>query len=105
MDGATNVVDARDLRLRHTRGDPCVPGCDWTPDNARKGWDGCIYGNVLPRKATKQTKRRVDPHADDHSTDAARTTLDLLASDLATIAFDNPSIARPAASGAMATSR
>lgn len=27
-----------------------IPECIWTPDNARKGWDGCIYGPDRPIK-------------------------------------------------------
>jgi tetratricopeptide (TPR) repeat protein len=27
-----------------------IPECIWTPDNARKGWDGCIYGPDRPVK-------------------------------------------------------
>jgi len=30
-----------------------IPDCIWTPDNARKGWDGCIYGNGTPSKPIK----------------------------------------------------
>jgi hypothetical protein len=51
--GVTSVVltvtidcDTREISFE-------IPECIWTPDNARKGWDGCIYGNPRPSKPTK----------------------------------------------------
>jgi hypothetical protein len=35
------------------------PHCIWTPDNARKGWDGCIYGNGTPSKGTNRQARLI----------------------------------------------
>ncbi|MEO6184260.1 MAG: hypothetical protein ABIP71_14370 [Verrucomicrobiota bacterium] len=68
------------------------PECDWTPDNARKGWDGCIYGNGTPRgnKTNKTARLILTPVTT--VLPPPITTVDLVTSNLTTIAFDNPSI-------------
>ena len=75
----------RELTLEFPRG-------TWMPDAARKGWDGCIYGNG-PRGGTKTNKTArliltplttVPP--------PPILAVDLLTSNLTSMAFDNPSI-------------
>jgi hypothetical protein len=67
------------------------PFCEWTPDAARKGWDGLIYGNGPRGSKTNQTARLiVTPLTTVPSSPI--TTIDLIASNLTHVAFDNPSI-------------
>ena len=44
--------DTREMTLQ-------IPDCIWTPDNGRKGWDGCIYGNGTPSKGLKGSGRLI----------------------------------------------
>ena len=92
MNGATSVVMTvtLDCRTRELMLD--FPFCDWTPVNARKGWDGCIYGNG-PRGGSKTNKTaRLILTPLTNVVPPAITNLDLIATNLATVAFDNPSI-------------
>src|SRR6185295_18201797 len=52
MGGATNALMTVTFDCRTREVILEFPAGNWTPDNARKGWDGCIYGNSPPR-ATK----------------------------------------------------
>jgi len=67
------------------------PDCIWTPDAARKGWDGCIYGNSPPSKPVKKTAAlilkpvTIDPLP-------PITTLDLRSTSASGLVFDDPSI-------------
>lgn len=92
MNGATSVVMTvtLDCRTREVMLD--FPFNDWISDAGRKGWNGCIYGNG-PRGGAKTNKTArliltpltpVPP--------VAITNLDLIATNLSRVAFDNPSI-------------
>jgi hypothetical protein len=70
------------------------PAGNWTPDNARKGWDGCIYGNSPPRATKTNKTARVFLTPLPSPASAPITMLDLVVSNLATVAFDNPSITK-----------
>lgn len=68
-----------------------VPACDWTPDAARKGWDGIIYGSTPRGTKTNKTARLVITPPYNPSAPPV-TAFDLLAGQLAQLAFDNPVI-------------
>jgi hypothetical protein len=59
--GVTSVVMTVHLDLSSREVSIEFPYCIWTPDNARKGWDGCIYGNGTPSKGlgTNKTARLI----------------------------------------------
>ena len=89
--GVTSAVMTVTLDCRTRQVSLAFPQCDWTPDYARKGWDGLIYGPE-PRGSTTKKKSTAFLPA---STDAAGipvSSLVLLSSNLGTIAFDNPAI-------------
>lgn len=61
MNDATSVgllitvdCDTREMTIE-------IPHCDWMPDNARKGWDGCIYGPDRPVKKPTSAKLVITP--------------------------------------------
>ena len=92
MGGATSTVMTVTLDLRTREVSLDFPCCAWTPDAVRKGWDGLIYGNS-PRGGSKtnQTARLVlTPLTTVVSPPI--TSLDLVASSLTQVAFDNPTI-------------
>src|SRR5205085_3280980 len=67
------------------------PDCIWTPDTARKGWDGCIYGNSPPGHSTKKTAALVlTPRTT--TVLPPITTLDLKSTSAGGMIFDDPSI-------------
>ena len=89
--GVTSAVMTVTLDFRTREVSLEFPFCDWTPDAARKGWDGLIYGNGPRGSKTNQTARLiVTPLTTVPSPPI--TTLDLIASNLTHVAFDNPSI-------------
>ena len=92
MGGATNaqLTVTFDCRTREVTLE--FPSCTWTPDAARKGWDGCIYGNRPPRGSTGNRTARLILTPVTPVTSPPVTMLDLVASNLTEIAFDNPSI-------------
>jgi hypothetical protein len=65
--------------------------CSWTPDGARKGWDGLIYGNGPRGSTTNKTSRLVLTPLTTVLL-PPMPTLDIIASNLTTLAFDNPTI-------------
>jgi hypothetical protein len=67
------------------------PSCSWTPDAARKGWDGLIYGDGPRGSKTNKTARLIVTPLTAVASPPI-TSLDLLASNLTQVAFDNPSI-------------
>ena len=92
MAGATNAQLTVTLDF-HTRGVTLeFPSCTWTPNVARKGWDGCIYGNRPPRGSSGEKTAKLILTPLTTVTSPPITALDLLTSNLTTIAFDNPSI-------------
>jgi hypothetical protein len=89
--GVSNALMTVTLDLRTRELSLEFPFCTWTPDAARKGWDGLIYGNGPRGSTTNKTARLIlTPLTTTPSPPI--TTLDLLASNLTTVAFDNPSI-------------
>jgi hypothetical protein len=92
MSGATSVVMTVTLDCRTRELTLAFPFCDVAPDAARKGWDGCIYGNV-PRGGTKTNKAAryvFTPLAP--APPVPVTNLDLIVTNLPVVAFDNPSL-------------
>jgi hypothetical protein len=63
--------------------------CLWTQDSARKGWDGCIYGNSRPPGAHRGARFTLTPLTT-IATPIAEITL--VANGLPEILVDNPSI-------------
>ena len=92
MDGATNAQMTVTLDCRTREVTLAFPSCTWTPDAARKGWDACIYGNRPSRGSTGNKTARLILTPVTPVTSAPITMLDLVASNLTQIAFDNPSI-------------
>lgn len=92
MGGATNALMTVTLDCRTRELTLEVPAGNWTPDNARKGWDGCIYGNRPPRATKTNHTARVILTPQTPTLPPPITTLTLVTSNLTTIAFDNPSI-------------
>ncbi len=90
--GATGAVMTVTLDCRTRELTLEFPSCSWTPDTARKGWNGSIYGNHPPRGSVGDQTARVilTPLATVISPPI--TTVDLLTSNLTQIAFDNPSL-------------
>jgi hypothetical protein len=91
MGGATSAVMTVTLDCRTREVTLDFPLCTWTPDAARKGWDGCIYGNG-PRGSTTNKNARLVLTPLTTVASPPITTLDLIASNLTQVAFDNPSI-------------
>jgi hypothetical protein len=89
--GVTSVVMTVTLDCRTREVSLDFPFCEWTPDAARKGWDGVIYGNGPRGSKTNQTARLVFTPLTTVASPPI-TTIDLLASNLTHVAFDNPSI-------------
>jgi hypothetical protein len=54
--GVTQAVMTVDIDCFTGEMSLAFPHCIWTPDNARKGWDGCIYGNGTPSKGLGTNK-------------------------------------------------
>jgi hypothetical protein len=92
MNGATSAVMTVSLDCRTRELTLDFPLCSWTPDAARKGWDGCIYGNALRGGSTTNKNARLILTPLTSTTPAPITNLDLTASNLTQVAFDNPSI-------------
>jgi hypothetical protein len=90
--GVTSVVMTVTLDCRTRELSLDFPFCGWTPDNLRKGWDGLIYGNG-PRggSTTNKTARLVLTPLTTVASPPI-TSLNLVASNLTSVAFDNPSI-------------
>jgi hypothetical protein len=89
--GVTSAVVTVTLDL-HTRELSLeFPQCTWTSDPARKGWDGLIYGNE-PRGSTNKPNARVVITPTPNPALPSIPTLSLLASNLPTLAFDNPAV-------------
>jgi len=68
------------------------PSGTWMPDASRKGWDGCIYGNHPPRATKTNKTARVILTPLTTVPPATITEVGLVTSNLATLAFDNPSL-------------
>jgi len=88
--GVTSVVMTVTLDCLTHEISVAFPFCIWTPDNARKGWDGCIYGNPKPDRTNKTARLILTP-----STTLSLppiTEVALLASGLSEVLLDNPSI-------------
>jgi len=69
-----------------------IPECLWTQASGRKGWDGCIYGNPRPPKATS-AKLVLTPNPPLVPRLRIGTVpLALLASGLAEIGLENPTV-------------
>ena len=92
MDGATNALMTVTLDCRTRELTLEFPAGNWTPDNARKGWDGCIYGNRPPRATKTNNAARVIITPQTPPPLPPITELSLAISNLATLAFDNPAI-------------
>jgi hypothetical protein len=90
INGATSaeITITLDCRTREVSFE--FPSCGWTPDAARKGWDSCIYGPSREITTNKTARLILTPLTTIASPPI--TALDLLASNLTQIAFDNPSI-------------
>jgi len=92
VNGATSVVMTvtLDCRTRELMLD--FPFCAWTPDAARKGWNGIISANG-PRggSATNKTARLILTPSSSVLLPPI-TSLDLIATNLSTVEFDNPSL-------------
>jgi hypothetical protein len=90
MAGATGAVltVTVDCRIREL---VLMSLSDTTSSSDRKGWDGCIYGNG-PRASKTNKNARVILTPLTPVPQPPITTLDLVVSNLDTIAFDNPSI-------------
>ena len=67
------------------------PSCVWTPDPARQGWNGYIYGNI-PRGSLGNPTANLVLTPITSVTPTPATMLNLVTSNLTSIAFDNPSI-------------
>jgi hypothetical protein len=91
MAGATSAVMTVTLDCRTREVTLDFPLGAWTPDAARKGWDGCIYGNG-PRGSTTNKNARLILTPLTTIPTPPITTLALLASNLTSMAFDNPAI-------------
>ncbi len=91
MAGATSAVMTVTLDCRTREMTLEFPSCLWTPDAGRKGWDGCIYGNGPRGSKTNQTARLILTPLTP-VVPPPILAVDLLASNLTTVAFDNPSI-------------
>ena len=92
MGGATNALMTVTFDLRTRELTLEFPAGNWTPDNARKGWDGCIYGNHPPRGTRTNKAARVIFTPQTPLPLPSITELTLSASNLNTLAFDNPLI-------------
>jgi hypothetical protein len=92
MGGATGALMTVTFDCRTREVTLELPAGNWTPDNARKGWDGCIYGNSPPRGTKTNRAARVFIKASTQASDIPVTMLSLVTSNLPSIAFDNPSI-------------
>ena len=92
MGGATNglLTVTFDCRTREVTLE--FSSCTWTPDAARKGWDGCIYGNYPRRGSTGYKPARLVFTPRTLLPPTPITQFDLVTSNLTSIAFDNPSI-------------
>jgi len=91
--GVTSVVMTVTLDCVTREISIAFPFCIWTPDNARKGWDGCIYGNGGPSKplGTNKTARLILTPST-HVVSPPITQVELLASGLSEVLLDNPAI-------------
>jgi hypothetical protein len=89
--GVTSVVMTVSLDCRTREVSLDFPYCDWTPDAARKGWDGLIYGNGPRGSKTNKTARLIFTPLTTVASPPI-TTLNLVASNLTQVAFDNPTI-------------
>ena len=90
--GATSAVMTVTLDCRTREVSLDFPFCDWTPDAASQGWDGAIYGDG-PRGGSKtnKTARLIFTPLTTVASPPI-TSLDLVASNLTQVAFDNPTI-------------
>jgi hypothetical protein len=89
--GVTSVVMTVTLDLHTRELSLAFPDCAWTPDLARKGWDGLIYGNG-PRGSTTNRNARVVITPNPNPALPSIPALSLLASNLPALAFDNPAV-------------
>jgi hypothetical protein len=89
--GVTSVVMTVTLDCRTREVSLDFPSCGWAPDAARQGWDGLIYGNGPRGSKTNKTARLVFTPLTTVVSPPI-TTLDLVASNLTQVAFDNPTI-------------
>ena len=94
LPGVTSVVMTVTLDLKTREVSLEFPDCIWTPDNARKGWDGCIYGNGTPSKGlgTNKTARLILMPAPPHTPLPPVFELSLLASGLSEFLVEDPEI-------------
>jgi hypothetical protein len=92
LPGVTSVVMTVSLDLETREVSLAFPHCIWTPDNARKGWDGCIYGNGTPSKGTNKTARLILIPAPPHTPLPPVTELSLLATGLSEVLVEDPEV-------------
>ena len=89
--GVTNAVMTVTLDCLTREVNLEFPNCGWTPNAARKGWDGLIYGDGPRGTKTNKTARLVLTPLTG-GTPPPITNLYLLASNLSYVPFDNPTI-------------
>jgi len=91
MNGTTGAVMTVTLDFLTREMTLAFPSCAWVPDAGRKGWDGYLYGNT-PRASLGSPTANLILTPLTSATQTPITTVTLLASNLATLAFDNPTI-------------
>jgi hypothetical protein len=91
MGGATSAVMNVTFDCKSREISLAFPGCSWTADTNRKGWDGCIYG-LWPRESGTNNGARFILTPLTTTTLAPITSLDFLGGNLTDFAFDNPSL-------------
>jgi hypothetical protein len=89
--GVSNSMMTLTLDCRTRELSLAFPFCTWTPDPARKGWDGLIFANGLRGSKTNQNARLILTPLTTVLLPPI-STLALLAGNLSTVAFDNPLI-------------
>ena len=92
MAGATNAQMKVTLDFRTREVTLEFPACTWTANAGRKGWDGCIYGNRPPRGSSGNRTAKLIFTPLTSVAASPITALNLLTSNLTTIAFDDPAI-------------
>ncbi len=91
MNGATSALVTVTLDCRTREITLALPGCTWTRDAARKGWDGDIYGPIWRASETNYAARFILTPLTAFTLPVA-ASLDILGSNLTQLDFDNPSL-------------
>ncbi len=86
--GVTSVLMTVTFDCRTREFTFALPHCIWTPDAARKGWDGCIYGNRPP--GTSRSTLTLTPIT--HVPLPPVTALDLMGTSLPAVTYTEPSV-------------